>query len=75
MGVAGCALLHVSLCPPVLWLWYQLRSKGLGLAHQMGVIGNRIRLIPCQQTQGRADTSNACVEIISSEDVDSTLQI
>ena len=72
MSVAVFALLCMS---SMLWLWYQLRFKGLGSAHQMGMTGKRTRQILCQQMKGRVDTVNAYVEIISSQDADSTLQI
>lgn len=68
MAVAVFALLPMSLCPPTLQLWYQLRSKGLGSAHQMDVSGKRIRgpvWVLCEQMQGKINTVNIYIEIVS----------
>lgn len=65
MAVAVFTLLPMSLCPPTLQLWYQLRSKGLGSAHQMDVSGQRISWVLCEQMQGRINRVNIYVEIVS----------
>lgn len=65
MAVAVFALLPVSLCLLTLRLWYQLRSEGLGSAHQMDASGKRIRRVLCEQMQGRISTVNIYVEIVS----------